>query len=303
MGQWDALGAAAGSGGQFMNAFLAAKQQAMQQRLAEQKAAQEAANTNPQYNPKDFGIENAPTDFKLNRAEAAGFLKSQQGAGAYNLGMLLGLDPNDPRANIPVGSKAAPGIVAQGVGMARPTAEQSASMAEAGQMAELGGKLGEQWKASGFNAPSGTQAAKGFAAGLLPGSISQRTLGPEYTQFQDTKSILSEVALRAATGAAAPTEEKKQYAGYLPDPGDSPDIARNKIDNFFGRIKAKANATATGLEAQGLKTQADYYRRTVIQDMERQKQDLLRAFIGAERKQGGGGSLQTPSGVPFTVED
>jgi hypothetical protein len=33
-GQWDALGAAAGSGGQFMHAFMAAKQQAMQnQRL------------------------------------------------------------------------------------------------------------------------------------------------------------------------------------------------------------------------------------------------------------------------------
>ena len=42
MGQWDALGAAAGSGGQFMNAFMAAKQQAMQNRMKEDEVAKEA---------------------------------------------------------------------------------------------------------------------------------------------------------------------------------------------------------------------------------------------------------------------
>lgn len=42
MGQWDALGAAAGSGGQFMNAFMAAKQQAMQNRMKEDELAKEA---------------------------------------------------------------------------------------------------------------------------------------------------------------------------------------------------------------------------------------------------------------------
>lgn len=82
MGQWDALGAAAGSGGQFMNAFMAAKQQAMQNRLAEQKAAQEAQlapielglkknqleATTPQYDASVL-FPNAPAGFKLNQPQ------------------------------------------------------------------------------------------------------------------------------------------------------------------------------------------------------------------------------------------
>lgn len=64
---------------------------------------------------------------------------------------------------------------------------------------------------------------------------------PEEAKFNDNKTIMAERFLRAATGAAAPDNEKKTYGNFLPNWGDPADIAQNKIDNFLDHIQAKAS--------------------------------------------------------------
>ena len=58
------------------------------------------------------------------------------------------------------------------------------------------------------------------------------------------KRLAAETWLRAATGAAAPKHEVDTYTGFLPSESDPPEIADKKIQNFFDKIAAKAEARA-----------------------------------------------------------
>lgn len=196
----------------------------------------------------------------------------------YTLGGLLGLDPTDPRSKIPVKQTAAPGIVAQGISATKPSTAEVAALTEGKQMGDLGVKLGQQWKQSGFQVGTPSQAIGGMVAHALPSQLAQKVAGPQYTQFEDTKSLLAETALRQATGAAAPVEEKRQYMGYLPSPGDDPGVAANKIDNFFRRVNTRAEQQAQALEGQGLYEQAQRHRATVLKNLEAQHQQMLKIF-------------------------
>lgn len=232
----------------------------------------------PIYSAADFGISNAPADFKVSRAEALSLLKGGNFGGGYTLGDIVPALQGTPQGSIPVGAKAAPGLAVQGMAVTKPTAEEAKGAAETQQLANLGKQLASRWKESGFGTGETGEAVRGVAAALLPGQIAQRTAGPQFAKYENTKSLLSETALRVATGAAAPEEEKRQYAAYLPTPGDTPEIAAGKVDDFFNRLQSKAESKAQEYEMRGLPQLAAQHRASSVAQLSNLRRELAGAF-------------------------
>lgn len=250
----------------------------------ERKAQQQAA-----YQQAMFGQQQALADKKnqftseqneLNRSVKER-VAGMAGGGEYKLGQLLGLDVNDPRYNIAVTSKQAPMITVQGLNATKPSAGESKNTDDAFQMATLGSKLGKQWKKFGFDKGTGGQAAAGLVAERVPSRFSQHIVDPNYTDFDNTKKLLSETALRVATGAATNDGEIKTYHAFLPEPGDTPQIASGKIDNFFTRVSLRGDDTARRLESQGLTRQAAAHRKNVSDKLSAMKAQMMMDFGAA----------------------
>jgi hypothetical protein len=73
--------------------------------------------------------------------------------------------------------------------------------------------------------------------------------------------VVSETWLRAATGAAAPPEEVRRYASFLPQPGESLETAQKHLDSFYNKLAAKASG---GMAPR--KIEADIYRKNGFVD-------------------------------------
>lgn len=212
--------------------------------------------------------------------------KSGRGGGAQGL-TFEEIDPNvagTAAGKMFIPGKSVPSVYYQGAQFAKPTAEEKAETGEALQVATFGEQLGKQWKESGFQEGSGKQAVGGMVEKVLPGQISQRVMSPKYKEFGDTKRIMSEVALRAATGASAPPAEVQTYMGFLPEPGDKASVATNKINNFYDRLTKKVEARALLMESQGLDNQAKKIREVVIANFENARAKSLESFSGKSAK-------------------
>lgn len=203
------------------------------------------------------------------------------GDGTKPLGELLLLEPDDPRYFVPVPLKQQAGITVAGIKAGAPSVEESKKIAQAGQMAAVGTSLGQQWKEFGLQKGSLGQSLRGAAAGALPGQISQRLMDPKYKVYDDTKKILSETALRIATGAATNPSEIAAYKAMLPEPGDAPAVATNKINNFFTRANEALEGTSVRLESQGFVQQAQKQRKESRGKLEKLRMQMLQDFGGA----------------------
>ncbi len=207
-------------------------------------------------------------------------LAAGAGGGATEFGVLFGLDPSDPRYHISVSAKQAPMVAAQSFGAAKPSPAEQKATSDAEQMAGLGAELGKQWKDFGFGAGEAAQGVGGKVAQYVPGQIAQRVAPEKYTKFDNTKKILSETALRISTGAATNPSEVAVYKSMLPEPGDSPSIAANKINNFFLRANSRGEQAAARLETQGLKREAAAHRKNATEKLDKLKQQMLLDFGG-----------------------
>jgi len=90
-----------------------------------------------------------------------------------------------------------------------------------------------------------------------------RYIAPKAKIFNNSKRILSEDFLRAATGAAAPDKEVKTYMGFMWDIGDPIPVGRTKAEDFVTRVKGKANEYASRQEILGNYKAAEKARREV----------------------------------------
>jgi hypothetical protein len=179
-------------------------------------------------------------------------LKIAGGGGTMELGPLIGLAPNDPRYKIPVPINKAGSTVVAGMSAAKPSVGEESASNEFSLAAGQFGDLAEKWKKAGFGEGTKKQAAGGLLTRVLPGQVSQRTVGPEYKEYNDSASFLAETALRAATGAATNPSEIKEYRGYMPEPGDLPEVAYGKAKRFVEKLRIRNNKHADRLEQQGL---------------------------------------------------
>jgi hypothetical protein len=108
--------------------------------------------------------------------------------------------------------------------------------------------------------------SKGLQGAVSGVPIVGQRLAPEVAQFNAMKGPIVERFLRAATGAAAPISEQKQYIEMLPSPGDTPELADSKIKGFLSNMKMKADEYASRLEASGDIAGAEKQRK-MIDDM------------------------------------
>lgn len=210
------------------------------------------------------------------------------GDGTVPFGLLFGLEQNNPLYNLPVGTKQAPFIAAQGIKGKSPSVEESKRQTDAQQMLAIGKSLGEQWKAYDMQKGSVGQAVKGKLADVLPGQVSQRIMDQKFKVIDDTKQILSETALRIATGAATNPSEVSTYKKFLPSPGDTPDVAANLINNFFTRVNLRAGAVADRLEAQGRLKDAAEHRKRVKEQLDAVKSQIIQDIGGGVKVPGVG---------------
>lgn len=81
--------------------------------------------------------------------------------------------------------------------------------------------------------------------------------GPLDAAMPDTTSYLNqqrqqvESDLRAATGATAPDSEVKVYLSFMPQPGDSKELAASKLQDYYRKISNKVEGVAAAHEASG----------------------------------------------------
>jgi hypothetical protein len=106
--------------------------------------------------------------------------------------------------------------------------------------------LVDTFKKSGFG---GAGSAIGEATAKVP--LVGKYAAGKYKEYQNQKRLAAETWLRAATGAAAPKHEVDTYTGFLPSESDPPEIADKKIQNFFDKIAAKAEARAKIFDIEG----------------------------------------------------
>jgi hypothetical protein len=106
--------------------------------------------------------------------------------------------------------------------------------------------LVDTFKNSGFG---GVGSAIGEATAKIP--LVGKYAAGKNKEYQNQKRLAAETWLRAATGAAAPEHEVDTYTGFLPSESDPPEIADKKIQNFFNKIAAKAEARTKIFEVEG----------------------------------------------------
>lgn len=106
--------------------------------------------------------------------------------------------------------------------------------------------LVDTFKNSGFG---GVGSAIGEATAKIP--LVGKYAAGKNKEYQNQKRLAAETWLRAATGTAAREDEIDTYTGFLPSESDPPEIADKKIQNFFNKIAAKAEARTKIFEVEG----------------------------------------------------
>ena len=106
--------------------------------------------------------------------------------------------------------------------------------------------LVDTFKNSGFG---GVGSAIGEATAKIP--LVGKYAAGKNKEYQNQKRLAAETWLRAATGAAAPKHEVDTYTGFLPSESDPPEVADKKIQNFFNKIAAKAEARTKIFDVEG----------------------------------------------------
>ncbi len=106
--------------------------------------------------------------------------------------------------------------------------------------------LVDTFKKSGFG---GAGSAIGEATAKIP--LVGKYAAGKNKEYQNQRRLAAETWLRAATGAAAPKHEVDTYTGFLPSESDPPEIADKKIQNFFDKIAAKAEARTKIFDVEG----------------------------------------------------
>lgn len=201
------------------------------------------------------------------------------GDGNVTLGQLW---PNAPEhlKNYPVPAKQRIPTIMQIPNITKPNEGEATKASQDREIMDLTKDLGRQWKVGGLGKGTVKEAGKGLISRFLPGQISQRTAGPEYTNYQNTRAMTSEVALRAATGAATNPSEVSFYQGRLPEPGDKPEVAIQKINDWMGRLLSRNEQKAVQLESRGLAPDAAALRARGQKLLNQVKTQLLQDFGG-----------------------
>jgi hypothetical protein len=132
------------------------------------------------------------------------------------------------------------------------------------------------FRGSGFGDP--TDVGGELVAGV---PFAGKFMAKKTAAYNNQKKLASETWLRAATGAAAPPKEVATYMSFLPTPSDPPEIAQKKIQNFFDKISAKAEASAKviDIEGKGLEKRGIQHLASV----KFEKADLIRGLVSQAR--------------------
>ncbi len=129
------------------------------------------------------------------------------------------------------------------------TALQENSIQQARAGANMLEGLGKEFMAQGFNKPTTGDAAAQLLKPIVgsTNAVMQR-MNPKQAAYDALAEQVAEYFLRKATGAATNPGEVKAYRGYLPAPGDTPDIVPRKLAGFRNRIRDVANTSIKTIE-------------------------------------------------------
>lgn len=218
MGQWDALGAAAGSGGQFMQAFMAAKQDAEAKRMAREQAAQMAQRQ-------------AMMDERYNQEQATKGSQFEQEMALKR--MALEQSGADKR------------LAREAAGEAKKVAKRpgEVTVRNLSEGRLLPGELSNVEKALKENAD-------------LFGPVGGR-LGANNPYDMRSQNINSQLKATAQMigkymeGGVLRAEDIPKYAAMLPGLSDTPETAQNKINNVLGLLTRKYNTDLESLQQGG----------------------------------------------------
>lgn len=218
MGQWDALGAAAGSGGQFMNAFMQAKQQAENKRMMEMEAARQAERQ--AMLDKRYETEQATKGSQFDQEMELKRMQMEQ-------------------------SRAEKATARQAAGEAKKIAKRPGEVTVR-QLSEgrlLPGELSNVEKQLKENPD-------------LFGPIGGR-LGANNPYDMRAQNINSQVKATAQMigkymeGGVLRAEDIPKYAAMLPGLSDTPETAQSKIDNVRALLTRKYNTDLESLQQGG----------------------------------------------------
>lgn len=218
MGQWDALGAAAGSGGQFMNAFLQARQASEQKRMMEQQMAEQAKRQ-------------AMMDSRYEQEQATKGSQFEQEMALKRMALeQSGADKRMAREAAGEAKKVAK----------RPGEVTVRNLSE-GRL--LPGELSNVEKALKENAD-------------LFGPVGGR-IGANNPYDLRSQNINSQVKATAQMigkymeGGVLRAEDIPKYAAMLPGLSDTPETAQNKINNVRALLTRKYNTDLESLQQGG----------------------------------------------------
>ncbi len=262
--------------------------------------------------PGTPAVPGAPEGLKLNRAEYLSALAARQkGAGGGSFMIPAGnLDPrfSGPLSGLGVPAKGAAAFAQAGMAAGEKKREVTAEEGKKATAAVSGGqnllRLGEAWKkaklgqpGAGFGQRMGEWAG-GKVAQFGPAPLAAE-VAPGVAEYLAEQRLTVERFLREATGAAAPTEEKIDYAvNLLPAPGDTQDIAQQKIQRFMTQLRQEGAAAATRQMAEGRADEAariQGYLETQLGPMEQQLKQIFTDGTQAP----GAPRLKTASGIEY----
>jgi len=133
-------------------------------------------------------------------------------------------------------------------------AEETKRVMDAAQSAGGLAGVGREFKASKIGeTPSVGRVLKGLPligqGGWISGPLDK--IMPDTTAYLNKARQQVEGDLRAATGAAAPESEVKTYMSFMPQPGDTDELAAKKLEDYYSKLRQKVEGVAAVKEAQG----------------------------------------------------
>lgn len=206
----------------------------MQQMKAAKQAREQAKldfeSKQPNVDASQF-YSNAPQGMQMNREEAIRALASS----------------NDWRKQLAL-KKAEAGIPT------KLNADEAKTLGQATASARGLADVGKTFQETGMKEVNPAQRfIKGLPlvgqGGMLSGPLD--AMMPETTKYLNQQRQQVESDLRAATGATAPEAEVKTYLSFMPQPGDSEDLAAKKLQDYYNKISNKVEGVAAAHEASG----------------------------------------------------
>ena len=146
--------------------------------------------------------------------------------------------------------------------------------------------MGDAWKAIPKTKAQAAQNFVGRALTEIPflnirgTGVAFETFDEDATRYNKAVVAASEVLLRNATGAATNPDEKIEYIGLMPKPGEDQASIQDKIDRLAARILDDASAAVLEFESREEWDSAEKIRNYISQNLYSDLNQIAKDFTG-----------------------